>query len=289
MDNKRIIIRPYGHTGNNMLEHMLALYLRSCVPSMKIYCDNEAFLNIFGLKFEREPEKSRCDDKCTEVIIDRSGFNLDTCVRIIKNTPNIKIIVSYCLFDHGHYAGLVDSFRHIYGNKCDISGFDETYLVMSIRLGDILNAKTIHPNYPVVPFSFYRFLLRKTGLKPVFLGQISDDKISLQLRRAFPNAIFISGRSVIQDFECLRRSKNLSIAVSTFSFLAGYLSDKNTTIVHVPLYGGFNRKDRLDSNFMVKDKRYHYYEFPSIKWSASEEQIKEVISDKNIEYKEIKI
>lgn len=283
--SKRIVIRPYGHTANNMIEHMLALYLRSCVPELKIYCDSASFLRLFGLHFEMEPESSRQDSNCSKIIINRPGFKVLDLIKVVKSAPNIKVIIEYCHFDHDCYKGLLPSFRQIYGNKSNINGFGGDYLVISIRLGDILNSPIIHPNYPVVPISFYRFLLRKTGLKPVFLGQIGDDPISTALKTEYPHAIFLSGREVILDFECLRRSKNMTVAVSTFSFLAGYLSEN--TVLHVPLYGFMNQRDRPDLNYIVKSPRYHYYEFPSIKWTASTDQIKEVISDKDIEYKEI--
>lgn len=280
---KWILIKPYGRTGNNIIEYMLALYLKSRVPDLKIYCNTPTFLSPFKIKWESEPSELKCNHL---LVIDNGNVNLNDIIQQIITAKSIRIIVSYCLFTPYYYNHIIDSFKSIFCNRYEIEGYGEEYLVINIRLGDILNSKVVHPNYPVVPFSFYSYLLRKTGLKPVFLGEIGNDCISLNLRTAFPQAIIIPSRGIIEDFECLRRSRNLSIAVSTFSFLAGYLSDSTTT-VHVPLYGGYNPVDRPDSHFVIKHPKYHYYFFPSIKWTASQSQINQIISNVKIDYVEL--
>lgn len=284
---RRVIINPYGRTGNNMMEYMLALYIKSKIPNLRIYCDSCQLLGIFGIKFETEPLESK-NDLCETIVINNSKIKIDSIIQSIKYKNNVKIVISYNLFDKYCYSTMIHTFRSIYGNRIDIPGYDEKYLVINIRLEDIATQNhVIHPNYPVIPFSFHRYILQKTGLKPVFLGQLDDGLISTQLRKTFKDAIFVPSRGIIQDFECLRRSKNLSIAVSTFSFLTAFLSDKNTN-VYVPLYGLYNHRDRPDLDYIVNDPRFHYYEFPQINWKFTDQQIQNIISNNNREYKEIK-
>ena len=108
-------------------------------------------------------------------------------------------------------------------------------------------------------------------------GQLDQGLVSTELRRVFPTAIFVPCREIVTDFECLRRSKNIAVSVSTFSFLSAYLSDRSTNI-YMPLYGLFNRIDRPDIDFVVDDSRFHYFDFPCIKWNADSSQIQEVIT-----------
>ena len=158
---KRIVIVPYGRTGNNILQHMLALYLRSKIPEINLYCNSKTFLKDFGITFETEPESSRKDTNCTIIKIHKNGYNLESLIDTIRASINIhKLIIAYCLFDHKRYqqAGMLDTYRSTYG-KADVSGFDERYLVIHIRLEDIANDGHTHQNYPVIPFSFHRMLL----------------------------------------------------------------------------------------------------------------------------------
>lgn len=280
-----IVIQPYGRTGNNLLEHMLAVYLHSKIPELRIFCTQPNFLALFGLQIPKCPPQT---SSMRVVTLNHGNLRLkggSLSPQVIDQSTIIKI--SYCFFKR-EYNSLLNTYRLLYGNRIDVPGFDASYLVINVRLEDIAQPKSTHPNMPIIPFSFHRFLLRTTGLQPVFLGQLDDGVISTHLRIAFPHAIFLPCRGILSDFECLRRSKNLSISVSTFSFLVGYLSNPGTT-VHMPVYGGFNPQDRPDGEFLIRDPRFHYYRFPRIIWQASKTQIQEVIADQNIDYESMSV
>lgn len=272
---KRVIINQYGRTGNNIMEHMCALYIKSLVPDVIIYSSKPDLLGIFGITLDPEPLSSKSDNSLV-ISINNSKNDIHEIIERVKKNTKIKVIINYNLFDV-KYMSLINDFKLLYGNKCEINGFDEKHIVINIRLGDIATPnRSVHPNYPVVPFSFHKFLIKKTGLIPVFLGQLDDGVISKKLFENFPNAKFIKSRGIIQDFECLRRSKNLSVSVSTFSYLTALLSEDS--ICHIPLYGIFNRKDRPDLNFIYTNKRFHYYEFPQIHWENNQEQIRGLLN-----------
>lgn len=283
---KRIIIHKYGLLGNNIIEYMLALYLKSIYNDFKIYRSDPNLLSEFGLNIDVDKNENM-GSSFKRIEIFKPTTDINKVVADIKTSKDVLVIIRYNLFNKHHFMPMLDTFRNLFGNKIDVHGFDARYIVIHVRLGDIAKQKT-HTNYPIIPFSFHRYIIRKTKLLPVFIGQLDTGYITTELKKEFPSAIFVEGGNPLHDFECMRRSKNLSIAVSTFSFLAGFLSDNDTTI-HMPVYGLFNREDRPELDYLVVDKRFHFYKFPRIRWCYSPEQINHIVSKEDVDYKEIKI
>jgi hypothetical protein len=156
------------------------------------------------------------------------------------------------------------------GKDADAEGFGDDTLVIHIRAGDALCGE--YPDYGPLPFSYYRQLIARTGLRPVFMGQLGDDFYSRGLRAQFKAARFIESRAPLVDFETLRRSKHVAISASTFAWLAAWLSEAAT--IHLPLAGILNPAQRPEINLLpVGDRRYRYYSFPVRYWTASEADI----------------
>jgi hypothetical protein len=145
----------------------------------------------------------------------------------------------------------------------DATGFGPDTLVCSIRAGEILHARH-HPDYLPLPPAYYQSLADRTGLKLVFHGQLGNDPYSQSLRNAFPVAEFASSRGPGHDFETLRRSVNIVLAISTFSWLAAWLSEAKR--IFMPVAGVFNPIQHPDQNFLLLDEpAYEYDLFPYAK------------------------
>jgi hypothetical protein len=141
----------------------------------------------------------------------------------------------------------------------DATGFGPDILVCSIRGGEILTG--IHPDYLLLPPAYYQSLADRTGLKLVFHGQLGDDAYTQSLRDAFPSAEFCPSRGPGHDFETLRRSANIVLAISTFSWLAAWLSEAQR--VFVPIAGMFNPVQHPDQLYLALDEPgYEYDLFP---------------------------
>lgn len=150
-----------------------------------------------------------------------------------------------------------------------LTGPDE--ILISVRGAEIL--KAIHPDYGPIPVQWYRDLIAETGLSPVFMGQLSEDFYSELLRRSFPDARFVPSRGILQDFTALRQAEHLVLSVSTFSWLAGWLSLAAKSI-HMPLLGIYNPRQREDIWLLPQeDSRFRFYDFPLRKWSVSDDQV----------------
>jgi hypothetical protein len=140
-----------------------------------------------------------------------------------------------------------------------VQGFGSSELVCSVRGCEILFG--FHPDYVPLPALFYAMLAELTGLELVFYGQINDDPYCNMLRAAFPNARFIPGRGTMPDFEVLRRSVNIVPSISTFAWLAAWLSDAQR--IFLPVCGMFNPRQAPYHLFLpIGDPRYRFTLFP---------------------------
>lgn len=132
-------------------------------------------------------------------------------------------------------------------------------LLCPIRAGEILDA--IHPGYTIVPVEFYEEIVEVTGLSPVFMGQLSDNSFVRKLKSRFPKARYLSHNSALEDFQTIRKAKNIVLPVSTFAWLAAWLSD--ATSIFLPVFGIFNpRLFSLHDLLPFAEEQYRFYQFP---------------------------
>lgn len=132
-------------------------------------------------------------------------------------------------------------------------------LLCPIRAGEILDA--IHPGYTVVPVEFYEEIVEETGLRPVFMGQLSDNSFVRKLRSRFPRAEYLPHNSAIEDFQTIRKARHVILPVSTFAWLAAWLSQAESIVL--PVFGIFNpRLFSLHDLLPLAEAPYRFYQFP---------------------------
>ncbi len=145
------------------------------------------------------------------------------------------------------------------GSGIAIEGYGPEHLVINVRAGEILSGQWDH--YTLVPIEFYAELIERSGLRPVFMGQIGDDPYCSALRARFPQAEFRSSGGALADFELIRRSANIVLSVSTFSWLAAWLSA--ASLIVVPMTGFLNPFQDRDVDLAPHDDpRYRWMLFP---------------------------
>jgi len=162
-----------------------------------------------------------------------------------------------------------EAYRNLFGLHKFIrkhDGFGDDHLVINIRAAEIMSG--IHPDYAPLPLDFYDLILRETLLKPVFMGQIdTHSRYGSELRRRFPTADLLIGRTPIEDLACLLSARNICMSISSFCWLGAWLSDANR--IYMPIYGLYNPAQRPDINLVpVDDRRYVFYRFPVQRWTA---------------------
>ncbi|WP_207767981.1 hypothetical protein, partial [Methylobacterium frigidaeris] len=141
--------------------------------------------------------------------------------------------------------------------KCPV--FDGDAVVCPVRGGEILDAR--HPGYTIVPIDFYADVIEAMGWRPVFTGQTDDNIYMRALRDRFPHAEIVPHRGLLEDFYIIRSAANVILSVSTFAWLAAWLSD--ATRIVLPVYGMFN-PDLYPAHDLLPlgDERYRFYRLP---------------------------
>lgn len=139
----------------------------------------------------------------------------------------------------------------------------DSKLLINIRLGDIMNPS--HPHYGPLPITYYQYLTDLTGLSPVFMGELDEGPYMDSLRQVFPDAEYRDSVSPLFDFQTIMRAKNIAISVSSFSWLAAYLSRANS--VHVPVAGMINPRVRPDIDMIpAHDPRFVFHSVDDFAW-----------------------
>jgi hypothetical protein len=261
-------IVPVGNLGNQMLQLMLALSLAERCPGLEVVGYDLPAWNL------RKPERpGQVRDP-----VPLEGHLID--LELVRFLVGIGVLREIELLGYGFR---MENYlpREAYQRTFARSGnppegeWGDT-LVINIRGAEVLGQG--HPDMGPLPLAFYRQLIEVTGLRPLFMGQIGDDYYSRMLRRWFPDARFMPSRGPLADFETIRCAREIVVGVSTFSWLAAWLSDART--VHLPVLGIFNPRQRPDVDLLPwSDERYVFYEFPIRPWTATEHQVAQLTAD----------
>jgi len=156
-------------------------------------------------------------------------------------------------------------------------GYDKHHIVINVRGAEI--SKGVHKNYLPIPLNFYHKIINETGLKPVFIGQLGDDKYSDSLKKEFPDALYPKFTCWEDDFNAIRTSVNIIPAVSTFSWLACWLSETAENI-YFPIMGLYHPLARPDIDMLpIDDDRYHFYLSDILAWGEPEDTIEQLVNN----------
>lgn len=257
----RIDVIPVGNLGNRMLQLMLLESLKRLAPQVRL---GGISLPEWGITSARLLSEDR---PALRLI----GQHVDVpwLASLIRAGLIDKLEFAALGFRMAHYLPRHE-YQHLFPRRpCpEVPGLQSSLLI-NVRGAEIL--KDTHADYGPLPIDFYRQVIERTGLPPIFMGQLADDPYSAALRHAFPNARFTPSQGAEADFEIIRSARHIVASVSTFSWLAAWLSDANS--IHLPLCGIFNPRQRPDIDLTaLGDSRYRCYEFPVRHWVGSDAQ-----------------
>jgi hypothetical protein len=246
-------LHPMGRLANLMIEYMVALRFADLVPGCRIsnisipeWGIDHPPLDSFGPAVVEEREQHIDIPALAEQM--RSGrIARVNWIGFGQRMENFLPAARY-----------QDVFRTPFSQKL---GYGPEYLVCPIRAEDILHAP--HPDYVLTPVEFYRDIVELTGLQPVFIGQTQPNPYMDRIRATFPNAIVRPhDPDPLIEFETIRQSRNLVIGVSTFNWLAAWLSRSDTTI-YLAVSGLYNPMQKRDVDLLpFGDPRYRFFLFP---------------------------
>jgi len=261
--DKILRYRLGGFLGNRMFELMLAHSLARRLPGLLITGDP---LPDWGIQYRRRPLPQR--------YVKIAGHRIDVGrLRYLLDAGLIDGIETSALGCRMELLEPVERVRAIF-HAPDLAGYGADTLVINVRAAEILGPR--HKDYRPLPISFFARLIAETGLRPVFLGQIGDDTYSHAIRARFPQAECVPSRGPMQDFAVLRASAHLCIGISTFSWLAAWLSHAQT--IHLPIAGMLHPRQRAEVDLLpVADPRYRFHLFPHGDWMGTADELIEVI------------
>ncbi len=244
-----IQVSPMGNLGNRMIQYMATLSLAARVPGAQVV---QIHLPEWGIQLA--PHVGEVPKSKT---VDGPALALDELAKALDSGALDRV-------DIRTYAQRMANFlppaayRSVFRTP-SVRGAGPGELLCNIRQGDILDAH--HPDYVLIPIDFYASLLEITGLSPVFIGQLDDSPYMAALRKRFRTARYVPSQGAVADFAYIRASCHIVPAISTFSWLAAWLSEAET--VHLPVLGLFNPAQSPSTDLLpLDDPRYRFTLFP---------------------------
>lgn len=253
---KQIVIEATGRMANQMMQLMLAIELRNRISPETLILGLD--LPEWGL---RTPPAAPGGNGRT-LTLSGASFNLDRIAHAVRTDLFDTVIIRGWGMRLDYYRSPKDFaglFRSPEG-PCYIA--DEDEILLHVRAEDVLSG--YHSRYFPMPIAYYRRVVDASGLRPVFIGQLQDSRYSDAIRARFPEAKFLPPASAVSDFQSLRNARHLAISVSSFSWLAAWLS-QTAVSVHMPLSGIFTPDHSATMLLPVDNPRYRFYNppFPS--------------------------
>ena len=238
-----------GNLGNHMIQYMTALFLARRVPGARL---SRIHLPEWGIQCA----PIQAGEVPTE-IIKTPLVPIDSLAhRLVVGEIDRVDIRTYA--QHTSNFGPPEQYRDVFVSP-PVKGTGDGELLCNIRQGDVLDGR--HPDYVLLPADFYADIASQTRLVPVFHGQLDSSRYVDLLRRRFPSSRFLPSQGAIADFAFIRSSRHIVPSISTFSWLAAWLS--NAESIHLPVVGLFNPAQSRSSNLLpFTDARYHFFHFP---------------------------
>lgn len=286
---KPLIVRHRGRAGNRLFQYFFCAELARRSGN---HCVTDVHIPDLGIETDTGPAES---DRFLN-IEGKHEFDVAGIVSTLRDGDHTGATFSGFAMRLEYYDRAFC--KHLLNLKTvGGMGFGPEFLAINIRAGDIFNGphpdlisqgyggpygadhlyKGVHPDYRPLPLHHYEKLVKETGLRPVFIGETGSHKVyECALRRRFPNAVFTGERPPKEDFLMLMGSSNIALAISSFSWLAAWLSDART--IHIPVAGMFDPNQRSDINLLPppSDTRYVRHPMPLLQWQGTPEQVAEL-------------
>lgn len=251
-----IIISPNGRFANIMFQHMLAVQLQRRLGAGAV---------IYGPGMPEwgwpaaEPPVSPANPRT----IGGQLFDLDELAYCLRSGAFDAILIKGWGM-RLEYFPHVDEFRAMF--RSDVVGqrIADDEMLISVRAEDIESGW--HPAYYPLPFDFYEAVIRAENKRPVFIGQLEPGPYVNALRQRFPHARYLPLATPMEDFQTLRGAGCVVPSISSFAWLATWLSESVHTI-HLPVAGLFDPRLGQHNLMPLGDERYRFWsvDFPTIR------------------------
>ncbi len=253
MSGPVIHLNPTGRLANLMIQYMAALKFAQMVPNCRISNMRIPEWGVHHPSIDPEGVVGRVQ---AEQHIDLSGLAERVWAQEIQRVEWIGFGQRLENFMPR------ERYQDVFVSPFDRPmGFGADYLVCPVRAEDILHGP--NPDYVLTPVEFYRDIVDMTGLQPVFIGQTDPNPYMDRITAQFPGAIIREPQdNPLVDFETIRQSHSVVIGVSTYAWLAAWLS-RSAEQIFLTVNGLFNPMQKSEVDLLpFGDVRYRFFLFP---------------------------
>jgi hypothetical protein len=215
------------------------------------YCLGRIIASTLGFRFYAPaiagfPHACACPNPLWRLLPARPGERLTGRHRfdlaaVLANRRRRRLFLSGPFLRYEYYRPHKPQIRRWLASATAASAwFGDDDLTIHIRTGDLWQsnrAGPIHPEYHALPFSFYAHVIKQRAWRRVVVvAEDTSDAMVQALHRRFGAEVLSGGAT--EDFERLRRSRNIVLSVSSFAWWAAWLSDAQR--IFYPLVGLFD-------------------------------------------------
>ena len=243
-----------GGLANRMMQYLVARRIAQKVEGCQL---SNAVLSEWGIQHEIFPGPLGA-----EVIAPQSRHEIDLnrIVERLSSGQTLRGTFQSNVQWLSNFPDLETCRLTFPASEKEFPGFGPEYLVCNLRRDEIF-AKDSEKHSVLLPLEFYAEMAHSTGLKLVFMGLEQENEYIRQIKTRFPEAEFYSTRGPRFDFQSFRNSRNLLVTVSTFCWLAAWLSQAERILL--PVNGLFHPVQEPDVDLLpVDDERFEFYLFP---------------------------
>ena len=250
-----LIISPRGRLGNLMFQHMLAVQLqRRLGPRAAVYGPGMPEWGWAATAAPMAPSNP--------LVLGGHLFDLDEIAHCLRSGMCDAIVIKAWGM-RLEYHPQVEEYRSLF--RSDVTGqpIGDDEVLINIRAEDVESGA--FPGYYPLPFDFYDAVIHAERKRPVFIGQLQPSPYVRALRQRFPGARYLPLATPMEDFQTMRNAGCVVLSISSFAWLATWLSEHVHTI-HLPVAGLFDPRRGRQNLLPVGDERYRYWsvEFPSM-------------------------
>lgn len=260
-----IVVRHRGNLANKMIQYMGALTLANRIKGCEIV---NVSIPEWGIDLPDDTHDELFFDNVDLWTWDPFRPHVEHLSAIANRSESVRITMGDHLL-RMEFLMPPQHYKSIFPVRSSPSSdvLTEDDILINIRAAELLEGV---PHYPLLPVSFYEDVVARTGKNPVFMGQLTPSRYVQQLRERFSGARFIESQGARADFDLIRSARNIVVSVSTFSWLAAWLSEAETIVI--PLAGFYNPAHHREVDLLpVDDIRYRYFLFP-LTYGLPEEQ-----------------
>jgi hypothetical protein len=244
-------VEPSGGLASRMMQYMVALKFQSLVPGWRI---GNIVLPEWGIEHPPLDSPGPVEVAAQHQHVDMAGLTQRARAGEMRR-------VVYSGFGKRMENFLdVGVYRNVFRSPVPAPfEFGEQYLVCPV--GAEASPEDHGPFHPLMPVEFYADLIAETRLTPVFMGRGAPSLYTDRLQAQFPQALFLDTGSAMTDFATIRQAKNIVVGVSTFAWLAAWLSRADRIFMAVS--GLFNPMQYCFVDLLpFGDPRYRFSLFP---------------------------